>query len=306
MEPMKKSKIGIQLLSISAGLALSLVAVNVSATNYFRVNQMGMRDSWTGVYFGASFGAGAGDVTQSYTFNSTTNTVSVNTGTGLTVTTDSFLRGSNHLQGHATGSVADVFIGYNFFLPCSLVFGAQLEGTVFSDVTLKNTGLERATADTAILAVTTATGATVIQRTTVTPETLTVDTHDELRSMYKLVGRAGYLVTPCTLLYALGGAVEGNFVVPASSDDLGDRRSKWELGYTLGAGIEQKLNEHWSVRVEYRYIRIDIDRSLSNSSSSSARDTLESSSTTQNFFSQHTNTKFHDHIGEFSIVYRFC
>ena len=87
----------------------------------------------------------------------------------------------------------------------------------------------------------------------------TFDNHDELRSMVSFVGRAGWLASDRTMLYALGGGALGHFVVPDSQDLRGGDRGKW-VGYTAGAGVEHKFTPNWSVRAEYRYLHFDVDR----------------------------------------------
>jgi len=61
--------------------------------------------------------------------------------------------------------------------------------------------------------------------------------------------RAGYLVTPKTLVYARGGytnaLVGANFGAFHGSDDRD--------GWLLGGGVERKLSQTVSARVEYRY-----------------------------------------------------
>ena len=98
--------------------------------------------------------------------------------------------GSGSLSGNVTGSMVDLFAGYNFRIAPSFIVGGQLEGTVFSDVTLKTTGdrLSSQTQTTTTVAggVTTVTSASAIA-------TSTFDNHDELRSMVSFVGRAGWL-----------------------------------------------------------------------------------------------------------------
>jgi outer membrane immunogenic protein len=77
--------------------------------------------------------------------------------------------------------------------------------------------------------------------------------------------RAGYLVTPSSLLYATGGLAFGesrykfNFsqpgaaAVPAPTNyALSDSQTR--LGFALGAGAETKVDRNWSVKFEYLYV----------------------------------------------------
>lgn len=98
-------------------------------------------DSWAGAYVGAYFGAGAGTADQSFTDSYTS--MQTITDPGVYVQTLDFTEsGAGALSGDVTGSVVDLFAGYNFHPgSCSkFVFGAQFEGTVFSDISLKVIG----------------------------------------------------------------------------------------------------------------------------------------------------------------------
>lgn len=82
-----------------------------------------------------------------------------------------------------------------------------------------------------------------------------------------LRARAGFLVTPATLLYATGGLafadvsasmrVAGSYYVadPAgpvawvSNASAGETKTGW----TLGAGVEHKFSRNWSLKLEYLY-----------------------------------------------------
>ena len=68
---------------------------------------------------------------------------------------------------------------------------------------------------------------------------------------FGLLGRAGVLATPQTLVYATGGWENARF----SFNDAGTKISKNKDGWTVGAGIEQLINPNVGVRVEYRYSR---------------------------------------------------
>jgi outer membrane immunogenic protein len=56
-----------------------------------------------------------------------------------------------------------------------------------------------------------------------------------------------------TLVYATGGVAFTSFrnTVVAIAGTDGDWRDK--TGWTVGGGIEYAINDHWSVRTEYRY-----------------------------------------------------
>lgn len=74
---------------------------------------------------------------------------------------------------------------------------------------------------------------------------------------FDVLGRAGWLVTPRALLYALGGysfeEFEGELnVLGASISDEEDAD-----GWTVGSGIEVRLTNALSIKGEYRYTRFD-------------------------------------------------
>ena len=64
-------------------------------------------------------------------------------------------------------------------------------------------------------------------------------------------GRGGYLVTPATLAYVLGGYTEAHFSLPplAQHSDFG--------GWTVGAGMEANLGGPLYLKGEYRYTQLD-------------------------------------------------
>jgi opacity protein-like surface antigen len=258
-------------------------------------------DTWAGRYFGVYFGSGAGTADTSMSDRQVQTFVQTVPGTTVSqVFTDT---GVASLSGDVTGSVVDLFAGYNFHQGCcgGWVFGAQFEGTVFSDITLKTGGI-RASSQTQTT--TTNVGGVVTVNTASATARDTFETVDELRSMFALVGRVGYLATPNMLVYALGGGTIGNFVVPDSQDPRGGDRSQWEFGFTVGAGLEHKLTQHWSVRAEYRYVHFEVDRSQATSDSQSQVQ-ANTTFTNENSFTRSQSTDFDFHLGKIGIVYRF-
>ncbi len=77
----------------------------------------------------------------------------------------------------------------------------------------------------------------------------------ELDWMVSVIGRAGWLATPTTLLYGLGGWSYAHFDVEDVPYDfgLGQLQDFNANGPTVGGGIEKKLSPKWSLRAEYRY-----------------------------------------------------
>ncbi|MBC9032473.1 porin family protein [Sphingomonas sp. JC676] len=70
---------------------------------------------------------------------------------------------------------------------------------------------------------------------------------------FDLSARAGYLVTPTTLLYGRGGYTNdrvGTTVVSATgTSNVSEDRNGW----LVGGGLERMVTDHVSARVEYRY-----------------------------------------------------
>jgi outer membrane immunogenic protein len=75
-------------------------------------------------------------------------------------------------------------------------------------------------------------------------------------------GRLGFLATPSTLLYATGGVAFLDLKYSANCPGVGNSwcnapdnasSSNVRVGWTIGAGIEQRLGGNWSIRGEYRY-----------------------------------------------------
>ena len=73
--------------------------------------------------------------------------------------------------------------------------------------------------------------------------------------MVSALARAGWLVDPTTMLYALAGYTGAQFSYENLTDnsffELKDQF--WANGVTVGGGLEEKLAQNWSVRFEYRY-----------------------------------------------------
>jgi opacity protein-like surface antigen len=265
---------------------------------------------WEGFYFGAAFGSGKGKYNQtvnsSSTFNSTSTfsppvflpqvqTQVTNSGTGATRTGDS------------TGSVVNLFVGYNWQPNPYWVIGAQLEGTVFSDITGKAVGQSNQTSRT--VNTNTALGVTTTTTQNSTFANIS-EGHDELRSMFSFLGRVGFLVNPSVLLYAIGGGTIGNFVIPdafsSGEDTFGGKRSKWVLGYAAGAGGEVKLNKNWFLRAEYRYLNFKFNRDGSSSSNGTNNFGTGQISTSSSSSTASSTNKFDMHLGTIGVAYRFC
>lgn len=293
-------------LTLLAGLVCSFTAMDVCADGILKEAEW-----WAGPYYGAHFGAGAGRVhgrlrentTQIQTFNSL---AGVNTTVQTFISNDTGY--ANRLRGNATGSEADLFVGYNFH-PASMpnwIYGGQLEGTIFSDIGFKSIGTRTVRQNQGQQAF--LNGVLFSSSSSVANSTSTVESLDELRSIFSFIARGGMLAQPETLVYGLVGLSEGNFVVPDAQNPFGGKRNQWEEGVTAGAGVEHKFNEHWSLLMEYRYLGFGISRTRANVSSSTSQSVASSGSLqTSTFFSHFIGTSHNDldfHMGKVGIVFR--
>jgi opacity protein-like surface antigen len=243
-------------------------------------------DSWAGPYIGAYFGAGAGRARETFTRTSS------DLGISDEISTEARSSAGN-LSGDVTGSMVDLFAGYNWRFG-NFVVGGQVEGTVFSDVTIKPIGTQTFNSVSATDGVVTSTSSSIG----------TTENNQQLRSMAGAIGRVGYLVTPNVLLYGLGGLELGHFTYPDSDDRFGGKNGKWVAGYAVGAGGEVKLTDNWSLRGEYRYLHFEVNRNEASSfSNTSVESGIASTSTSSDATARQTNTDFH--LGKVGLVYRF-
>lgn len=277
----------------------------VLAASHANAGDEGTAEYWSGTYLGAHFGAGAGTINQTFTDYTITNQQSFPNPRAMITT-----NGSGKRDGSITGANLDLFAGYNYHPHDSkFIVGGQLEGTLFNNTIMKASGLRKSRSQTltlnngAITANTSASGTNISEMTT------------ELQSMFSFVGRAGYLAKPNTLLYALVGGTEGNFVLVENNSGgaagggggaTGNKLNQWQLGLTAGGGIEYKLSEHWSLLGEYRYLHFSFNQSGSLTSSSNTSNQLTQTPTFAGNTSSNQNTRsnFNFNLGQIGIVYR--
>ena len=243
-------------------------------------------DSWAGPYLGVYFGAGAGHAAQVYAKSDNgRSSDGINTSTSSQPSSGAF-------AGDMTGSMNELFLGYNW-RQGNLVVGAQLEGTLFSDVSSTVIGpLHRAASSTT----------NGVPNNFSSFSTDTGQNTQQLRSSVGLIGRAGFLATQDLLLYGLGGLELGHFVYYGGKDAVGGENGKWVAGYTAGVGGELRIGGQWSLRGEYRYMHFDVDRNEVIAGSSVNRLTGFTASTLTNTVRQ-TAADFH--IGKIGVVYKF-
>lgn len=76
-----------------------------------------------------------------------------------------------------------------------------------------------------------------------------------------LLARGGVLVTPSSLLYAMGGYAGQNFHTTGTASAGGAftsfARDDWFNGWTVGGGFETQLRGGWSAKLEYRFSQFE-------------------------------------------------
>ena len=82
----------------------------------------------------------------------------------------------------------------------------------------------------------------------------------DLKDMWSVGGRAGYLVNSNTLLYFLAAYSGADINVPAGLT------IKPFTGYSAGAGLETQLSGNWFVKGEYRFTQLNEQTALSGGS----------------------------------------
>jgi outer membrane immunogenic protein len=139
-----------------------------------------------------------------------------------------------------SGGMIDVFAGWNAQIS-NVVVGAQLEATA-SDINFSSAGSK---------------AYTDFNANGPTAQSAVGDFRPQVASrwMASVLSRAGVLVNDQTLLYGIGGWTLARFEARNVTDNLFFQPVEAFLanGWTVGAGIERKMDSNWSVRAEYRY-----------------------------------------------------
>jgi outer membrane immunogenic protein len=198
---------------------------------------------WSGAYWGASTG---GAVTRSRVTSTEQAFQSFPTNAS-----PFNIQGENSVgssgPGNHGGAVIDVFAGWNFQVSPKFVVGGQLEATV-SDLNFNSAGTKTDTS---------------FDGTGPNGQTAIEDFRPQVSSnwMASALLRAGFLADDKTLIYGIGGLTLAQFQANNLSDTsfIGSQfdESFMAAGWTAGAGIERKLDSHWSIRGEYRYTNFD-------------------------------------------------
>lgn len=73
---------------------------------------------------------------------------------------------------------------------------------------------------------------------------------------FDLTARAGYLVTPQTLLYVRGGYTNARIRTTVTTAGDVQTASDNQDGWLVGGGVERQLTQNVSARLEYRYSKL--------------------------------------------------
>ena len=194
---------------------------------------------WSRAYFGGSFGGAWTRSTvasvEKYTAYFPTNIFPFQIN-GNTINADS--SGNN-----STGALLDIFLGTNLVLGSRFVLGGQLEGTV-SDVSFNSSG----TRTYGYFNSNGPTGQSAIGD---------FRPHVHSRWMLSALARAGVILDPATLLYAIGGWTGAKFDYQNLTNNtfFEPNEDFWANGISVGGGIERMIGSNWTLRAEYRYTR---------------------------------------------------
>ncbi|WP_448044779.1 outer membrane protein [Bradyrhizobium liaoningense] len=265
--------------------ATGALAADLAARPYVKAPMADPVWSWTGFYVGAnggySWGRSRTDV--SY-FNSAT-------GAAIAPPAGSITSGSFDMNGAVAGGQA----GYNW-QNANWVYG--IEGDL-------NWSDEKGRATFNCGGVAPAGGPCLPGLTFLPPgalagTTLTVDQH--LQWFGTVRGRIGILVTPKVLFYGTGGLAFGEIKTTGTMTGFTPAgvaiasvgsNSTTRAGWTVGAGVEGKITQNWSAKLEYLYM--DLGRF------SSGPFTLAPAAT----ISANVSSHFTDHILRAGINYQF-
>jgi outer membrane immunogenic protein len=102
---------------------------------------------------------------------------------------------------------------------------------------------------------------------------LSGDGEVDMEYMWTIGARLGYLATPDTLVYLLAGYSQAEFDDPSITVDFdGDSetfRTSLDTfsGFTVGAGMETRLDHNWGLKLEYRFTQLSDEKLFSVSGS---------------------------------------
>jgi len=241
--------------------------------------------NWTGFYIGGNAGYSWGRANSNVSY--------FNTATGLPIVPPP---GSITSAGFdMNGAIAGGQIGYNW-QSNNWVFGLEADAQ-WSDEKGRASYLCAATAIPAA-------GVCLPGLTFLPPgvagTSLTIDQHLEWFGTVR--GRVGVLATPRVLFYGTGGLAYGSikttgtltsfngFGVPVTT--VGSN-SDVRFGWTVGAGVEGKITNNWSAKLEYLYMDFDTFRAGTFTTAPAVA------------IAGNVDTSFHDHILRVGLNYTF-
>jgi outer membrane immunogenic protein len=220
----------------SAVIATALLAGTANAADLFGQDSMShMPDKrpaemWTGPYLGLTLGYGWADLEATSAHATVTGLGSGSLPlTGYTSSKDSFNGG--------------ITLGYNWYLSSNVVTGIEADAS-YGDYKYSSGTL---TANNVLSA----------------GDSLSGNVSAGFNWFGTLRGRLGYLVAPRTLIYGTGGLAWANAKASANytytgggsgplSGGVSDNHLEW--GWTLGLGVEDKINQNVSMKLEYLYL----------------------------------------------------
>jgi len=192
---------------------------------------------WAGAYWGASAGGGITRSRVNASEQYSTNFAAISYPDNINVANMTDASG----PGHRGGALIDVFAGWNFQLSHLFVVGGQIEATV-ADLSFNSSGT-RTFND--------------FNGAGPTGQTAVEDFRPQVSSnaMASALLRVGLLSDDKTLIYGIGGLTVAQFQTRNLADESFYQLEESFLarGWTIGAGIERRLDSNWSVRAEYRY-----------------------------------------------------
>ena len=276
-------------IAIGMAAALSLFATGAMAADlaprpYVKAPPMEPIWSWTGFYVGGNGGYSWGRSRTDVSYYSTTTGLPIVPPAG-SITSASF---------DMNGGVAGGQVGYNW-QSSNWLFG--VEGDIqWSGEKGRASYLCSVAGGNALFCVPPATFAPA----GVLGTGLTVD--QSLQWFGTLRGRAGILATPKWLLYATGGLAFGEIKTTGTMTGINaggaaiatvSSTSTTRAGWTVGVGVEGKITQNWSAKLEYLYMDLG--------SFSSGPFTLLPGGT----IGANVNSKFTDNILRAGINYQF-
>jgi outer membrane immunogenic protein len=109
-------------------------------------------------------------------------------------------------------------------------------------------------------------------------ETVSGETELDMEWMWTIGARLGFLPTPDTLVYGLAGYSQVSFddadVALDGFDPFTTSLDTFK-GWTVGAGMETRLNHNWGLKLEYRFTQLQDEELFSVGSSSETYRTLD-------------------------------